>query len=89
MYFIETPGKNGKFDARIVGKIRFSSCFKYDSEKAFYNDHKRHLVDPSSPWSWKPDKVKYGWEISELIRFKNPKMAPISKGIKFTAKISL
>ena len=32
---IETPGKTGKFKARIIGTITFSHSFKYENMQAF------------------------------------------------------
>lgn len=64
MLMIETPGKTGRFKARIVAIIRFENCFQYKNSKDFYKDVKRHCVTPDSPWAWKDEKPKWGWKIS-------------------------
>jgi hypothetical protein len=88
LLFIETPGREGKFQARIVGTIRFGRCFQYDSKRDFYADFKRHLVQPDSEFAWKT-KAKWGWEIESIKIFRRPLPAPERKGIKFTTGIQL
>src|SRR4051812_17550560 len=72
LLIIETPGKEGKFKARIVGLVRFSGSFKYSSREHFAADHGRHLVSRDSPWFWK-GKAKWGWEIVSVKRFPHSK----------------
>lgn len=87
LLLIETPGKNGKFKARIVGKICFSNCFLYSSKAAFYRDSYKHLVTPDSPWAW-TDKPKWGWIIESVERLSKP--VPAGRiGIKYTKNIQL
>ena len=85
---IETPGKQGNFKSRIVGKITFSGSFKYESKKAFYDDQDRHCVDEASPWAWR-EKSKWGWEIQKVVVFKNAKPLNKRPGIAFTTNIKL
>jgi len=84
---VETPGPKGQFKARIIGVVRFSRCFKYESETAFYKDSKRHRVTPRSPWKWRNDRPKWGWQID----FMEPldKEVPLQKrpGIVFTLAV--
>lgn len=85
---IETPGKKGKFKARITAIIRFTNCFEYNSKKDFYADKSKHLVDKNSEWAWK-DKKKWGWEVEVIKVFKKPLDAPPKKGIKYTSNIKI
>ncbi len=87
LFIIETPGKSGNFEARIVGKIVFSGCFPYANSKTFYADYERHKVDRSSPWKWKDSSPKWGWLIAHVEPFKAPKRAPKKKGIVFTRNV--
>ncbi len=88
LFFIETPGEEGDFEARIAGIIRFDSCFQYTSRKEFYADLKFHLVDKDSKWAWK-EKNKWAWHISHIERFKKNYDAPPKKGIVFTKEINI
>jgi hypothetical protein len=88
MLIIETPGKQGKFKARIVAIIKFSKCIQYKSKKEFYKDSNKHFVTPDSAWAWK-EKSKYGWEINYIINLSESLPAPLKKGIVFTKDIKL
>ena len=82
---IETPGKYGKFKARIIGTITFSHSFKYPDKSAWQDDHARHLVsDKDDQFSWNENKEKYGWVVSDVVKFDRPQSAPENKGIVFT-----
>src|SRR5437660_375608 len=85
--FIETPGQEGSFKARIVGTIVFGTSFPYKSKRSFYDDYDRHLVDRHSSWKWTPEKKKFGWPILKVIVFREQLPAPLKKGIKFTKNI--
>lgn len=89
LLLIETPGKKGKFKARISAIIVFEKSFAYKSKTAFYNDYKNHRVDKESIWAWSDDKPKYGWPIKKLVKLDKP--LPLKKrgGIVFTKNISL
>lgn len=89
MAIIETPGSDGSFDARIVGLIQFSGCFKYKSKKEFYKDCHRHFVTDDMPWKWENKKPKWGWQISKVTVFKNPRKAPAKRGIVYTQCVAL
>ena len=88
MLLIETPGKEGKFKARVAAIIKFTECFKYKSKTQFYNDKKRHHVSEDSVWEWKK-KDKWGWKVSVIKIFTPPKELPhkMKKGIVYTTDI--
>lgn len=81
---IETPGKLGKFKARIIGTITFSHSFKYNSIQEWEADYNRHKVDTDSDFGWEDSKSKYGWVVSQIYKFDEPFPAPENKGIVFT-----
>jgi len=82
---IETPGKKGHFKARIIGTITFSHSFKYPDKNAWIDDYARHLVDlRDKNFEWKEEKDKYGWVVSNIIKFEEYQTAPENKGIVFT-----
>jgi len=89
LVIIETPGKDGDFESRIVGIIKFDECFKYRNKEEFYGDKTKHFVLPDSPWRWSDRKPKWGWKISYLRVFKHPKIAPKKKGIVYTKDIKI
>jgi hypothetical protein len=35
LYLVETPGKSGKFKARVIAIIKFTNCFQYKNIKEF------------------------------------------------------
>jgi len=80
---VETPGKQGRFKARLIGVIQFDNSFQYNSRRDFYKDSQRHCVTPESPWRWVDNKPKFGWPVRVLERFKSPKAAPKKRGIIF------
>lgn len=85
MVLIETPGKEGKFKARIIAIIKFTDCFQYKTKKEFYSDCHRHCVTADSIWAWKEGN-KWGWEL-EIIKIFPAIPAPLKKGIRYTKKI--
>jgi len=87
---IETPGRYGRFKARIIGTITFSHSFKYPDLKAWQDDHNRHFVETNDPvYSWKENKLKHGWVVSRVKKFKNPVDITKRKGIIFTTGLKL
>jgi hypothetical protein len=86
---IETPGRNGDFEARIIGTIIFSGCFAYQNKTRFYADAERHHVSADSPWRWNDEKPKWGWEIIKMTRLEKPIPAPKRRGIVYTKDIEL
>lgn len=82
---IETPGKTGKFKARIIGTITFSHSFKYHNKQEWTSDYNRHKVEQDSLFGWHEDKDKYGWVVSQIYKFDEPFPAPENKGMVFTS----
>ena len=80
---IETPGKNGKFKARITAIIKFEESFEYKTKAEFYRDAKKHCVTPNSDWKWDPQKGKWGWPVTVVKKLKKPCAPPRSRGIIF------
>ena len=89
MAIIETPGRDRSFEARVVGLIQFSGCFKYKSKKEFYEDSHRHFVTEDTAWKWESKKPKWGWQISRVTVFKNSMKAPAKRGIVYTQNVAL
>lgn len=87
---IETPGRYGRFKARIIGTITFSHSFKYPDQKAWQDDYNRHCVAVDDPiYNWKDDKSKYGWVVSKVTKFEKSLDIRKRKGIIFTSGIKL
>jgi hypothetical protein len=82
---IETPGKCGRFKAKVIGTITFSHSFQYSHQEEWQSDYNRHLVPiEDKTYGWKEDKNKYGWVVSDIVKFDEPQPAPEKKGIVFT-----
>ena len=87
---IETPGRYGRFKARIIGTITFSHSFKYPDQRAWGDDYNRHCVAVDDPiYNWKDDKPKYGWVVSKVTKFDKPLDIRKRRGIIFTSGIKL
>ena len=87
---IETPGRYGRFKARIIGTITFSHSFKYPDQRAWQDDYNRHCVAVDDPiYNWKDDKPKYGWVVSKVTKFDKPLDIRKRRGIIFTSGIKL
>ena len=85
---IETPGKSRKFKSRIIGTITFSHCFQYNDENEWSNDYNRHRVHYACPfYSWDDKKPKYGWVVSNIVKFQDSLLLSKKKGIVFTTGI--
>jgi hypothetical protein len=86
---IETPGRYGRFKARIIGTITFSHSFKYPDLKAWQDDHNRHCVAIDDPiYNWKDDKPKYGWVVCSVNKFDEPLDIVGKRGIIFTSNLN-
>ena len=82
---ISTPGKYGNFKSNIIGTITFSHSFKYPNKQSWIDDFNRHLVHYTDEnFGWNENKEKYGWVVSNIVKFDNPQPAPTNKGIIFT-----
>ena len=88
---IETPGPKGKKlagidKARITGKIKFKSSFRYSSKSEWLNDYERHRVKPDDKlFGYKEDKEKWGWLVEEYVSFESFQDAPLKRGIIFAS----
>jgi len=88
MALIETPGKTGKFKARVIAIIRFTDCIQYKNKKEFYADVDKHCVTTDSVWAWK-DKEKWGWNVKIVNVIEKPVSITQPKGIVFTKNITV
>jgi hypothetical protein len=89
LYLVETPGKLGKFKARVIGTITFSCSIKYLDKTSWINDHNKHLVSQDDPlYGWN-DKPKYGWVVSYVEKFDQPLDIDSKRGIIFTNNLKL
>jgi len=88
MALIETPGKNGKFKARIIAIIKFTECFQYKSKKEFYSQTDQHCVTKESVWAWNSGK-KWGWKVIVIKKLGQPKTLKCQKGIVYTKNLTL
>ena len=89
LYLVETPGKLGKFKARVIGTITFSGSFKYPNKTSWINDYAKHLVSQNDPfYSWN-DKPKYGWVVCSVNKFDEPLDISGKRGIIFTNNLKL
>ena len=80
---IETPGKSRNFKSRIIGTITFSHSFIYPDKQSWIDDYNRHKVDINDPvYSWN-NKPKYGWVVSNIVKFDDYIDPPTKKGIVF------
>lgn len=83
LWLIETPGKAGKFKARVIGVIRFSGSKKYKTVAEFNADYDLHQVGEDDPnFSWKKGELKFGW-ILEHVKIIQPFDAPSPRGIVY------
>jgi len=89
LYLVETPGKLGKFKARVIGTITFSGSFKYPNKTSWINDYAKHLVSQNDPfYSWN-DKPKYGWAVCSVEKFDEPLDIGGKRGIIFTNNLKI
>jgi hypothetical protein len=81
---VETPGKGGKFKARIVGLIVFGPSTEYPNATAFNRDFKKHLVQFDHPTlGWSKERNKWAWPIIAVEKIDVPIPAPNPRGIVF------
>lgn len=85
---IETPGKTGKFKARVIGIVTFAKSFQYKSKEEFYRDIERHKVSKDTEWSW-AKKKKWGWIIQSFVPLKKPRPLGSERGIIFRNNIEI
>ena len=85
---IETPGKRGKFKARIIGTITFSHSFLYVFKQDWVDDYDNHKVeDGDELYGWNGKKPKYGWAVYNVVKFLKPIDITLRRGIVFTNNI--
>jgi hypothetical protein len=87
---IETPGRNGAAaglkKSHIVGVIKFSESFQYQSKAQWKNDAVHHLVqEDDRQFAFSPDKVKWGWIVAEVKKLPQPLPPPRKRGIIFAS----
>lgn len=85
---IETPGKKGNFKSRVIGEITFSHCFKYSTKYEWISDYNRHKVNENDQkFGWNPSVSKYGWVVSNIVKYDEPIIVNKKKGIVFTTGV--
>jgi len=89
LLMIETPGREGKFEARGVCLVRFSECYQYKTQLSFRSEFHLHKVENGSQWDWTSQKPKWGWKISKIVILKSPIIIKKRKGIVFTKNLSI
>ena len=88
LFLIETPGKAGKFKARVIAIVKFGDPIAYANKKEFRKDFKRHRVTEGSEWDWK-DKPKWGWPIISLVKLDRDIPLSSKRGIRFTKEVTV
>ena len=87
---IETPGKYGKFKSRIIGTITFSHSFRYPDKQSWIDDYNRHLVEDGDEFrAWDDNKPKFGWVVSNIVKFDKPLDPPAKRGIIFVSNCNI
>lgn len=82
---IQTPGKRGNGKSMIVGSIRFSKCFQYESLDDWNKDYSKHLVSSDHPdFRWVTGKPKWGWVVESVRRARRLTSPPAPRGIVFS-----
>lgn len=85
LWLIETPGKSGKFKARVIGIIRFSESKEYKSESEFFEDADLHLIYPGNrEYAWRSNTRKFGW-IVDRVKAVEQFVAPFPRGIVYAS----
>ncbi len=88
LLLMETPGKTKKFKSRIIGIIKFTECFQYQSKKQFYADVDKHCVTKNSIWAWQAGD-KWGWRVDVIKKISPPITYKGNKGIVYTNNLSI
>ena len=63
MWLIETPGKVGKFKARVIGIVSFKYSVRYSSVENYRRDRDKHRVFGFSPHLWCGVGPMFAWPI--------------------------
>jgi hypothetical protein len=88
MALVETPGKHGKFKARVIAIVTFSESFKYKDKNQFYADSHLHGIKKGSPWAWAKN-AKWGWRIQAIKVIEPAVIVQKRLGILYTKNISI
>lgn len=88
---IETSAPNGNGQStRVVGLVKFSGCYQYNSKKEWMNDQKKHLVKEDNPlFGFRKDTAKWGWEIASAIKLNSAQRPPNKKGIRYAKRCEI
>lgn len=90
LYLVETPGKYGRFKAKVIGTIIFSHSFKYPDKKSWIDDYNRHNVEEGDEFcDWNENKPKYGWVVCSVNKFDHPVDISGRRGIIFTTDLQI
>lgn len=79
--------RTGEGKAQVIGEVTFKDQppIVYDSPEKFKADRHRHLVGNDSDYKF--EGLKYGYEVTNPVRYKEPYDAPKNKGILTTKKV--
>lgn len=84
LWLIETPGRLGKFKARVIGVIRFVDCKQYKASADFYDDSDLHLIEAGAKdYAWRTGVKKFGWVVESVMRASEFD-APSPRGIVYS-----
>jgi hypothetical protein len=84
LWLIETPGRVGKFKARVRGRIKFSGSIEYKTRHEWLADHKRHRVEINDPqFSFRRGNPKFGWIVEDVESCSEPFAPPAARGIVY------
>lgn len=68
------------YRCRIVGVVRFSSCFRYTDLAQWRADEDRHRISTGSLFDWQGSGM-YGWHIAAARALAEPQQGPAEKGL--------
>mgnify|MGYP001545319564 FL=1 len=90
LYLVETPGKYGRFKARVIGTVTFSHSFKYPDKQSWIDDYNRHKVEEGDEFfGWNENKPKYGWVVCSVKKFEHAVDINQKRGIIFTTNLDI
>lgn len=87
---VETPGPIGRLKknnirTKIIGSIRFSGSFQYESYEDWLMDFDRHRVPKEdSVFGYRSGMPKWGWIVSSVKELESPSEPPEQIGRVFT-----
>lgn len=90
LYLVETPGKYGRFKARVIGTVTFSHSFKYPDKQSWIDDYNRHKVEEGDEFfDLNENKPKYGWVVCSVKKFEHAVDINQKRGIIFTTNLDI